>query len=68
MWILHCVREMVNCPQCGMPMKKVGRESKYYCDNERCIVAFVCHPLEPNKVRIAYTGLGRQISFNKYHK
>jgi hypothetical protein len=47
---------MVNCPECGKPLKKASNRSKYFCENEHCIVVFVCHPYEPKKSRVAYTG------------
>jgi hypothetical protein len=51
---------MVNCPECEKPLRKEREgENIYFCENERCNVAFVRHPLEPSKVRIAYTGFTR---------
>jgi len=62
MCILHWGCEMVECPECGKPLKKGSDgQSRYYCENERCVVVFVRHPFEPNKARIAYTALARSI-------
>jgi hypothetical protein len=47
---------MVDCPECGKPLKKDSNKGRFYCENECCIVVFVCHPYEPNKTRITYTG------------
>jgi hypothetical protein len=51
---------MVNCPECGKPLKNdsVGN-CKYYCENERCNIMFVRHPLEPHMTSVAYTGFAR---------
>ena len=33
---------MVNCPECGKPLKKGSDgKNKYYCDNQGCNVVFV---------------------------
>ena len=51
---------MVNCPECGKPLRKERESgSKYFCDNERCNVAFVLNPHEPSKTRLTYTGFAR---------
>ncbi|MGD0977870.1 MAG: hypothetical protein ABR962_01880 [Candidatus Bathyarchaeia archaeon] len=51
---------MVDCPECGKPLRKEREgKSKYFCENEQCNVAFVLHPHEPSKTRIAYTGFVR---------
>jgi len=51
---------MANCPECGKPLREEREgEKRYFCENERCNVTFVQHPLEPSKVRIAYTGFTR---------
>ena len=51
---------MVNCPECGKPLRKEQEgESGYFCENEDCNVTFVFYPSEPSKTRIAYTGYTR---------
>jgi hypothetical protein len=51
---------MVNCPECGKPLRKEGEGNvKYFCENERCNVIFVANPCEPTKARVAYTGFAR---------
>jgi hypothetical protein len=51
---------MVNCPECGKLLRKEREgENRYFCENEACNVTFVRYPLEPSKVRIAYTGFTR---------
>ena len=50
----------MNCPECGKPLKKEKNdESKYYCENESCIVMFVHHPSDPQRARTAYTSFAR---------
>jgi hypothetical protein len=50
---------MVNCPECGKPLKKNTGSSKYYCENGTCSVVFVCHPDKEAIMRIAYRARAR---------
>jgi NADH pyrophosphatase NudC (nudix superfamily) len=45
---------MVDCPECGKPLKKNKGDAKYYCENSSCPVIFVCHPDEQPIMRITY--------------
>jgi hypothetical protein len=38
---------MVNCPECGKPLKKSTRKAKYCCENSACSVIFVRHIDKP---------------------
>jgi len=51
---------MVDCPQCGKPLRK-GSKSKsgYYRENRFCRVIFVRHSSDLNMIKIACTGLVR---------
>jgi len=52
---------MVDCPECGKHLEKAANgESKYYCQNQHCIVIFVRRPHKPNKMTIAYTSFMRK--------
>ena len=48
-----CVK-MVNCPECGRPLKKSTRKARYWCENDACSVIFVRHPDKPTIMEIAY--------------
>jgi len=51
---------VVDCPECGKPLKKeLGEENRYFCGNEHCCVVFVRCPREPSKTRVSYTGFAR---------
>ena len=45
---------MVNCPECGKPLKKSKRKGKYSCENSTCSVIFVRHPDKQSMIEIAY--------------
>jgi endogenous inhibitor of DNA gyrase (YacG/DUF329 family) len=44
--------EMVDCPECGKPLKKSTRKAKYFCENSTCSVIFVQHLAEPSLMKI----------------
>jgi endogenous inhibitor of DNA gyrase (YacG/DUF329 family) len=46
---------MVNCPECGKPLKKESLKSKYCCENNACSVIFVRHADRQSVMEIAYT-------------
>ena len=50
---------MVDCPECGKPLKKNKDKSKYYCENSTCSVIFVCHPDKQPIMRITYKAKAR---------
>ena len=45
---------MVNCPECGRPLKKGKHKSRYNCENNACSVIFVRHPEKQSIMEIAY--------------
>jgi len=45
---------MVNCPECGKPLKKESQKSKYCCENNACSVIFVRHADKQSVMEIAY--------------
>jgi hypothetical protein len=45
---------MVNCPECGKPLKKDSGKAKYCCENSACSVIFVRHPDKGSIMEIAY--------------
>jgi hypothetical protein len=45
---------MVNCPECGKPLKKDAAKGKYCCENNTCSVIFVRHPDKHSIMEIAY--------------
>jgi NAD-dependent DNA ligase len=50
---------MVNCPECGKPLKRDTRKAKYFCENDVCSVIFVCHPDKQYIMKIAYKAKAR---------
>jgi len=36
--------KMVDCPECGKPLRKGTRKGKYFCENDTCSVIFVRRP------------------------
>jgi hypothetical protein len=52
---------MVNCPECGKPMKKDICKAKYFCENDACSVIFVCHPDKQSIMKIAYKAKARYL-------
>ena len=50
---------MVDCPECGKPLKKNKGSSKYYCENSACSVIFVCHPDKQPIMRIVHKAKAR---------
>ena len=50
---------MVNCPECGKPLKKSTRKAKYCCENTACSVIFVRHPDKQSIMEIAYKAKAR---------
>jgi len=51
---------MVNCPECGKPLKKDLDKAKYCCENSACSVIFVLHPDKHSIMEIAYKASGRE--------
>jgi hypothetical protein len=45
---------MVNCPECGKPLKKNTRRAKYWCENSACSVIFVRNPDKHSIMEITY--------------
>jgi RecA-family ATPase len=43
---------MVDCPECGKPLKRNKHKARYCCENSTCSVIFVCHPDKPSLMRI----------------
>ena len=52
--------KMVNCPECGKPLKKDSGKAKYCCENSACSVIFVRHPDKYSIMEIAYKASGRE--------
>jgi len=50
---------MVNCPECGKPLKKSTRKAKYLCENSACSVIFVRHPDMQSIMEITYKASAR---------
>jgi hypothetical protein len=50
---------MVNCPECGKPLKKDSGKAKYCCENSACSVIFVRHTNKHSIMKIAYKASGR---------
>jgi hypothetical protein len=50
---------MVNCPECGKPLKKSTRKAKYCCENSACSVIFVRHPDKQSIMEITYKARAR---------
>jgi len=50
---------MVNCPECGKPLKKGTRKAKYWCENSGCSVIFVRHPDKQSMMEITYKAKAR---------
>jgi hypothetical protein len=50
---------MVNCPECGKPLKRDTCKAKYFCENDACSVIFVCHPDKQSIIKIAYKAKAR---------
>jgi hypothetical protein len=51
--------KMVDCPECGKPLKKDSGKAKYCCENSACSVIFVRHPGKHSIMEIAYKASGR---------
>jgi hypothetical protein len=45
---------MVNCPECGKPLKKDLGKAKYWCENSACSVIFVRRPEKQSMLEIKY--------------
>jgi NAD-dependent DNA ligase len=45
---------MVNCPECGKPLKKKTRKSRYLCENSACPAIFVRNPDRRSIMEITY--------------
>jgi len=52
---------MVECPECGKPLKKNKGDAKHYCENDNCSVIFVRHPDKPSLTKITYKAEARPI-------
>jgi hypothetical protein len=50
---------MVDCPECGKPLKKNTRKSKYCCENSACSVIFVRYPDKQSIMEITYKASAR---------
>jgi hypothetical protein len=50
---------MVNCPECGKPLKRDTCKAKYFCENDACSVIFVRHPDRQSIIKIAYKAKAR---------
>jgi RecA-family ATPase len=50
---------MVNCPECGKPLKKNTRKAKYCCENSACSVIFVRHPDKQSIMEVTYKARAR---------
>lgn len=50
---------MVNCPECGKPLKKNTGKAKYCCENSACSVIFVRHPDKQSIMKITYKARAR---------
>jgi len=48
---------MVNCPECGKPLKK--GKAKYCCENSVCSVIFVRHPDTQSMMEIIHEARAR---------
>jgi NAD-dependent DNA ligase len=51
---------MVDCPECGKPLKRSKHKSKYCCENSACSVIFVRHPDEQSLMEITYKASARR--------
>jgi hypothetical protein len=49
---------MVNCPECGKPLKRTCN-GNYDCENSVCSVIFVRHPDKQPIMEIAYKATAR---------
>ena len=50
---------MVNCPECGKPLKKNTRKAKYCCENNACSVIFVRHPDKQSIMEVTHKAQAR---------
>ena len=51
---------MVNCPECGKPLKKSNpHKAKYCCENNACSVIFVRYPDKQTIMEITYKASAR---------
>jgi RecA-family ATPase len=50
---------MVDCPECGKPLKKSTRKARYCCENNACSVIFVRHPDKESIMEITYKARAR---------
>ena len=51
--------KMVNCPECGKPLKRDTGKAKYCCENSACSVIFVRHPDKQSIMEITYEARAR---------
>ena len=50
---------MVNCPECGKPLKKNTGKAEYYCENSACSVIFVRNPDRQSIMEIKHEARAR---------
>lgn len=50
---------MVDCPECGRPLKKDSGKAKYCCENSACSVIFVRYPGKGSITEITYKATRR---------
>jgi hypothetical protein len=51
-----------NCPECGKPLKRSKRKSRYCCENNACSVIFVRRPDKQILMEITFKANARPIA------
>jgi hypothetical protein len=51
--------KVVNCPECGKPLKRDTGKTRYCCENSACSVIFVRHPDKQSIMEITHEARAR---------